>query len=548
MKKSSRYISLLLSLTCASAFAQDINKEITIEKEIVPEQRAATRLAVPHTVISPILQRPDLQFNLADRGVGIVPRFNPLMPASTLPAVELSPYRGYAAIGYFPAYNLGVTAGYDFINNEKTILGASVQFIGYNYNIERKDYQDETIKEKLKRSDATANIGLTHYFNPGQSLDVNLDFGYGKVDVPYPNNFCDHKSLRLGLDARWRSGSMTEFYTVGLRGGLINFDGDFWVGGHIPYMKETDFGADFGLNYGSLSIGIDGSFRRHGDFDTPGVGHVANSKLISLVSAVPAYTFDNGDGTKVRFGAKVQYTGGSRGKFHVAPDVMIAIAPSSTFAFQADIRGGEVMNSLADLYQITPFFSPHDAYLTSNIPVAADIRFVVGPFSGASVEIFGGYAITKNWLMPDYDCTYTSCNLKGWHAGLKVAYSRGSWLDASVSAELAPQKYNQGYYLWRDRAKSVINANVAVNPIKKLRLSAGYELRSGRGMYNSIYDNPLLIKMSSVNNLTFGAAYQITPAFTVFGRGENLLNHDNTLLFGIPSQGITGLIGVEAKF
>lgn len=180
--------------------------------------------------------------------------------------------------------------------------------------------------------------------------------------------------------------------------------------------------------------------------------------------------------------------------------------------------------------------------------MTADLRFVVGPFSGASVELFGGYAITKNWLMPATGHeSFLPYDIKGWHAGLKVAYSRGSWLNASVSAELAPQKYNQGYYLWRDRAKSVITANVAVNPIKKLKLSVGYELRSGRGTY-SRYDNTPFQKLSSVNNLTFGAGYQITPAFTVFGRGENLLNHDNTLLFGIPGQGITGLVGLEAKF
>ena len=47
------YLSAISAITVFSLGAQGLNKEITIEKEIVPEQRAATRLDVSHTIIAP---------------------------------------------------------------------------------------------------------------------------------------------------------------------------------------------------------------------------------------------------------------------------------------------------------------------------------------------------------------------------------------------------------------------------------------------------------------------------------------------------------------
>lgn len=563
--KSVRYIAAIFSLAGISAFAQDINKEITIEKEIVPEQRAATRLPVTHNVLSTSTQGPNLEYNLVDRGVGIVPRFSVLSPSATAAAIEPSPYRGYAAIGYFPIYNLGATAGYNFINNSTTNLGASAEFLGYNY---KSGYYNKDLKEqKISCNDVTANIALLHYFDRNQQLTMNIDFGFGKVDMPKWFEDIDNESLRAGLDARWKHGSAVQSYTVGLRGQLFNYlnnNPESLLIRHYENMKEVTFGGDFGMVYGPYSIDVDGSFRRNGDFDTPvipagmnfyQIEHISDSKFISIVSAVPAFTFDNSDGLRVKAGVKVQYVGGSYGKIRVAPDVHFTYNVFPIFAIQADVIGGEVMNSLADMYRISPFTSPHAAYLTSNIPFDANARFVVGPFKGASAEVFGGYSMARHWLMPYFDGQmYAPVNLDGWHAGVKLSYSYGSWIDVWASGEFAPNSFKHGYYLWRDHASIVAKGKLTIRPFSKLKIGVDYEFRSGRRMwgFGALTANPndtqFLVNQTSVNNLSAEIAYQYRPSVTFFARGQNLMRHQTTLYNDIPAQGITGLVGVEVKF
>ena len=51
-----------------------------------------------------------------------------------------------------------------------------------------------------------------------------------------------------------------------------------------------------------------------------------------------------------------------------------------------------------------------------------------------------------------------------------------------------------------------------------------------------------------ISNLKAGALYRITPQWSAFLRGENLLNRKTLLIGGMPGQGITGLVGATYKF
>lgn len=101
--KKSIFASAIAMMVAFPAFSQGLNKEITIEKEIVPEQRAATRMQVTHNVLAPQITRQNLKFSSAGVNATLSPYIMTLDPAFTGNAVNPSPYRGYAAIGYFPA-------------------------------------------------------------------------------------------------------------------------------------------------------------------------------------------------------------------------------------------------------------------------------------------------------------------------------------------------------------------------------------------------------------------------------------------------------------
>ncbi|MDE5650512.1 MAG: hypothetical protein K2I35_05830, partial [Duncaniella sp.] len=96
MNKKAIILALALPV-CAGVFAQGLHKEITVEQQIVPKKRDASRITVLPTVTLPPIQPVRLSFS--DRVVTS-------RPASTITTLEpvafgdklyTSPYRGYVA-------------------------------------------------------------------------------------------------------------------------------------------------------------------------------------------------------------------------------------------------------------------------------------------------------------------------------------------------------------------------------------------------------------------------------------------------------------------
>ena len=145
-------------------------------------------------------------------------------------------------------------------------------------------------------------------------------------------------------------------------------------------------------------------------------------------------------------------------------------------------------------------------------------------------------------------CNYGAYDLKGWHGGIGLSYRWRSAVKADVSAETASNGSDKAFYLWRDRAKYVIKASIEVRPLSRLKLGAGYELRTDR--HNYFYDGVFsyAVDLRSVSDLRFEAGYDISDGLTVFARGENLLNRRYDLVSAIRAQGIKGLVGVAYKF
>ena len=282
---------------------------------------------------------------------------------------------------------------------------------------------------------------------------------------------------------------------------------------------------------------------------------------LGVISLTPYYAFNSGR-VHGRIGAKIDISAGGEGKkFHVAPAVMLDWNAASQFAIYARINGGEHLNSLRSLYDYCPFVGGLWQYQRSHIPVTADLGMNIGPFSGFSARLFGGYAVANDWLMPQFTdlssstgnahfraVNYGAYDLKGWHGGIGLSYEWRSVVKADVSAETASNGSDKAYYLWRDRAKYVIKASVEVRPVKALRLGAGYELRTDR--HNYYYDGAFsyAYDLGAVSDLRFEASYAINDALTVFARGENLLNKRCDLVTTIQNQGVRGLVGAAYKF
>lgn len=155
MKLLTHAIALLLpAVVAAEAGAQTLAKEIVVEKEIVPEEREASRITM-----LPQLQLPavaEKQLSWTDRPVAapVTTSIEVLSPSGYLSAMPRPDTRGYFTLGYFPMLEAGATAGYRFIDSEATTLGITAAYEGSSYKADdltglRRDYRDHTASGRL---------------------------------------------------------------------------------------------------------------------------------------------------------------------------------------------------------------------------------------------------------------------------------------------------------------------------------------------------------------------------------------------------------------
>lgn len=576
-------ISLLAAATMLPGAAQ-VSKEITVEREVVPTVRSASPLTFTPSVTLPATPRPTLSYSERTSLASIPSLFRTLEPAAVGDSIAASPYRGYAAIGYFPAFNLGASAGYRLLDRSRTTLDAWMQYDGNRYNatiaeLDRKDH--------IQSHDAVVGINLNAAGNNASLFNLSLDYAFSSFNNPWrPSPFScrkDQKLNRLNAQAFYSASSSSIDYSIGLGYHLFAFGTGFKdengaLTTNIDPVSENrvalqgsvfagiDEHSSFGIDLDASMIGHSKSGRDRGNWyetiaERPG-------KTTGLVSVTPAYKYDVNN-FSLKAGIHVDFTFNNPGKkFHIAPDVKVAWMPSQSFALYGQARGGEVMNNMGELYAIERYISQMLWYSMSHVPVEAEAGFRVGPFKGFALNLSATYAAADDWLMPGEPLggalVFRKNNMRGWKFRAAAEYSYSNIASLALSGSLNPQKdddIESGFYTDRDRAKYILDAQLTVHPLKQLDIIAGYELRAGRSIHFYQFERPngwcgtvsetpfdCCESLENIANLRVGASWRFTPAFTVFLRADNLLDRKTPHLSLLPGQGIHGLAGIAYKF
>jgi hypothetical protein len=573
---TSKYISLTLMSAAVAlcASAEDLKTEIKVDRTVVPTERAATRMStVSPDLITPKINKKSLSLTEYTGTSQLTSTFDILSPASYPANSALSTQRGYAAVGYFPNFNLGASAGYSFIQNEHTRLGAWMQYDGNLYH-GVGDYGERRL---FKNN--TFTIGADVNQKVGENSQLAVDVDYTTAAIHALDYDKDQHIDFGGLDAKWwsRLGNVGYHVDAGINafGFARGYQSQNFTGGNVydapksgevvyslkagaigHLSHETWLGVELGGEFQHFTNGnqLSKELTAYGSYYINGL----TSRNLGLINAMPHYGFHI-DNVTTCIGVKIDVpTGGANKSVHLAPHVTFDWNPSSQFAIYAKVDGGDQLNTLRSLYDVTYFLPATWVYDRSFVPVTADLGINIGPFKGASLELRGGYAKANDWLMPTYGTwaananglvagitTFQALDIKGWHAGATLSYAYRDLVKVHASYDVAPQKYDRGYYLWRDRAKYVVGAGLEVTPIKPLSINLDYEYRAKRQTYTSA---GVAERLGNVNNLSLGAAYKFNETVSVFANAENLFCHRYDILYGLQSQGIKGLIGVAVKF
>ncbi len=607
------YIAMLLAaFTLAGAHAQDntkLNKEITLEKDIAPLEKKAVKKNELPKVKKPTTTGTKTQLNYSDLTSPIeVPTTIPtLLPYGYRTAHNFSDNRGYLDVGGGTQANFKVSFGYRFIDEEREKLGVwlnhnstwngknSSKAITLESNRNKQKFNDNTLGIDYSKGigngtltlGGQAHVDIYNLYGGWNSLTLDSspnsgDDNYTLTRPPYDWNSEKQTFFDFNLSAGWASKFMVRDtplkYNVGLQYGHAAYDksfNDLYNHGAHDNWGIVNLGGSYDLSeLNTLGLNIKGEYLRRGS--NAKTGSMSDKfDEVGLITLTPTYTI-RGDMFKLQLGLNAHISFSDGAAFRLSPNVRANLALVDGFSLFANALGGKLLG-----YRVPTHYANHRydmpllMYGSIYTPIDAEAGFKVGPFQGLSAKVSLGYAIVKcqpgicYWMTyPEQAVemgmmsTYKVMDGRGYYLNAEVNYKYRSLIEASASIKYAPHdnemfesdSHYNGYKLGVDRASTVSNIDIKVNPWRPLTVNAGLEYRGGRmalfNTYNAAQDDFAyeFVKMGDVINLHAGANYRLNSSVNLWLQAHNLLNRRYDILYGMGAQRIGVMVGAGFTF
>ena len=599
MKRSFLYILLLFPLAINAQLAGEVSVEgeyepIIIETERLNEYPMAYRFDLP-----PIQLKYDTEAIASEFAPSIltmgVTGWNVQAPGNSR--------RGYLDLRLGSYLNSRLDAGYWIIRDSVNTLSADLHYRSTSLYKTHGLPVNYTDPQRRRLFDGTIGLNYSRLFGSEGLLRSRVDyraayFNYYGSTMQYegvqPQLKVPSQTVnQFSIGADYAS-SQSLLYGWHL-GGKLGFTGyrAFYYPDFADYQKtkgdrETRLAIDGGYIF-SLSkvsaIALDGAldllFYNSHELEIPAWYYDNGRKDYGIFTLTPAYRLSKG-GFDMQAGVDLDFAFGAMGSdrnknysfLHVAPDVRMDYrTPQVGFYFSA--TGGSTPVTLEgmekyNLYQMPVLLSTQPVYS----PIDAKVGLNFGPYSGFTADIHARYAVARHtpawgWYQamlgtylpeqpvwsaaPYYDYSVQGVDLHGFGIGLDLRYVNKGLAEASLSTAFTPQKGKWGIFNGYDRPRWTLDAMVAVNPISKLRVEAGYSFRGFRNIYTYVGgrgETPVLESMhlKNISNLKAKVAYTLFDRFDIYLLGENLLNRKIDMLPGLQCNGIALSGGIYWEF
>ena len=532
------YIAMLLAaFTMAGAYAQDnntnLNKEITLEKDIAPLEKKAVKKNELPKVKKTTSTGQKTQLNYSDLTAPIdVPTTIPtLLPYGYRTAHNFSDKRGYLDIGVGTQANFRVDFGYRLIDEEREKLGvwlnhnstwngknSSKVWEGYN-GLSKQKYNDNILAVDYSKGidagtltlGAKAHIDNYNYYGGlEQSYPVD-EFGSTWTTPAYNWDGDKQTFIDFNFNAGWASKFMLrdDFlrYNIGLQYGHATYDKSFderYKHGAHDNWGILNLGGTYDINdLTTAALSIKGEYLRRGA-KAKTLHELDLFDEVGMITISPTYTI-RGDMFKLQLGVNAHLSFSDGAIFRLSPNVRFNLALVDGFTFYANALGGKTLG-----YRVPTHYYNHRydypllMYGSIYTPLDAEAGFKIGPFQGLSGKLSVGYARVKDqpgiWYRADASqvyplalntgmmSTYTIIDGRGYWVGVEVNYKYRSLIEATAAIKYAPHddeffasdKYYNNYKLGVDRASTVGNFDIKVHPWRPLTFDVGLEYRGGR--------------------------------------------------------------------
>lgn len=607
------YFSILLAaFTLTTVYAQEnknnLNKEITLEKDIEPLQKKAVKKNQLPKVKTLENTQPKTNLGYSDLMAPIeVPTDIPtLLPYGYRTAHNFSDRRGYLDVGGGSQANFRLDFGYRILDQEREKLGV---WINHNSTWDGKNSSkmitDPQNRLKQKYNDNTLGVDYSKAFGHGTlSMGVkghmdnyNYYGGWNTSSVAY--TLFDNQEGRIPVNAPydWEKEKQT-FYDFTFNAGwngMFKFRDNplnYSIGaqyGHAAYDKSFSEIYKKGVhdNWGILTLAGD-----YGINDLLSAGLTVKGEYLSrgtkarnyeiddlkddagLITVSPTFTV-TGDMYKLQLGLNGHFSISDGPTFRISPNVRFNLALVDGFTVFANALGGKYLGyRVPTHYANHRYDSPLLMYGSIYTPLDAEAGIKIGPFQGLSAKVSLGYAIVKDQPGICYHTDYASHALqagmmstyhvldgRGYYVNAELSYKYRSLIEAKAAVKYAPhdnelfktdEHYN-GYKLGVDRASTVANIDLKVTPWKPLSVNVGLDYRGGRmALFElnaaSHLNDYEFVNMDDVIELHAGVNYRVNNRFALWTEAHNLLNRRYDILYGQGAQRIGIMAGLSLNF
>ena len=585
-----------------------MSRELMLEREYNPTIRDAVKLSQLPELREPQAPGTRVEFSNYSTPFSLQPKILSLSPQAYLTNLNSSKYKGYFTAGISSLIDFNADLGYQILNTDKDRFNIffSHRSSGSNVTyVQDLSDTDETEKQKFKINDNWGGLNYMHNFGEikffADAKYTNSAFNYygfmNPVKLPVTTGFLNDEyfdrntnqnnsmfEAKIGIAAD-KSDALN--YKINI--GFTNFGQKYANTINEEGNKENRILVDADIHKlfsSTTGIGISGviksySYKRQ-IFSSIFSANISNYWTYSL----NPYLYMEDEYTNLILGAKMDVEVGGNEKITFSPAIRFNFYPNDEFMFYLLAEGGRKDNSQYNMFYENRYIDPMIRVRDSRSPLDATAGIKIIPVPTFSVDIFGGYKITKdehfyypnfgtkndinlstpvlagNWITP----VYQDANTFKLGAEFKYAYQnvfefglKGTYYKWAITSEQETQYYSDNpvsstlipyeplQIAW-NKPSFETNLNVAYNsPWWPFRVDLSYLGSYGRKATETPFRTET-INMKNINDLSLKGTYLFTPNFSAYLSANNLLFSKYDFWWGYPAQGFNIMGGLSVLF
>ncbi len=564
------FATMLLSVVITEAEAQNIDREVTIEKEYTPEVDAAVKKTGIPQAENPLVEKPVNEYSTWAVPLSGNPTSQPLLVSELKSEESFINQRGYANFGMGNNLNINADAGIRIINTKRNQLGVWYNHTSTGGHLKYKDnvpvYGGEKVYQHLNSN--VVNATYKHAFD---KLEWTTSFAYKHNKFNYygakltPNipTIAETEYQKVNQYAGGTSFRSTKNKDVTINAS-VGFTGYY---NNIGYMIGEEGGRENHLTANlELAARLGSNNNRLGfEFDMNNLFYndAAEADNYTMLTLTPFYKFTN-EKIRLKVGARMDISVNDGTVLRFAPDFEFNADMGKYFHFYTVVDGGKEINSWSKMSARNIYINPTKQLNNTYTAANAVMGLLFDYIPGVQLRVYGGIKTSTNALfdmrykesitdgmIASYEVIdYTPIDAYRWLGGANINFKIKKIIEGEVKWTLNNWRSRSGEgTILSALPKNEWNIKVGVNPIKNLSINANFYMGIGRGYrYQNSLGVDVFEKMGDIYDLSLSANYSLTKLISFNLQWNNILSQNYDIYYGMPAQRMNFLLGAAVKF